>query len=97
MPQVLVSPQVFRNSWYGMYMSEKLILVHVLKAVKKMDLNRSDPCFSLMLTCRNSPLWQRCEHCKPTLGRAMMVSRPFQNHSLKQKQSFFYLSCIIMV
>jgi len=66
-------------------MSEKLILVHVLKIVKKMDLNRSDHSCALMLTCRNSPLWQRCECCKPTLGRAMMVSRPFQNHCLKQK------------
>ena len=25
--------------------------------------HRSDRCRALMLTCRNSPLWQHCEHC----------------------------------
>ena len=29
--------------------------------------HRSDRCRALMLTCRNSPLWQRCERCNNVL------------------------------
>jgi len=28
----------------------------------------SDRCRALMLTCRNSPLWQRCERCNNVLS-----------------------------
>ena len=29
---------------------------------------RSDRCRALMLTCRNSPLWQRCERCNNVMS-----------------------------
>jgi len=32
------------------------------------DRCRSDRCRALMLTCRNSPLWQRCERCNNVLS-----------------------------
>ena len=32
------------------------------------ETNRSDRCRALMLTCRNSPLWQRCERCNNVLS-----------------------------
>jgi len=37
--------------------------VALRKGPRRFCSHRSDRCRALMLTCRNSPLWQRCEHC----------------------------------
>ena len=41
--------------------------------------NRSDRCRALMLTCRNSPLWQCCERCNNVLSLCWLA-RSIQQH-----------------
>ena len=42
--------------------------VALRKGPRRFCPHRSDRCRVLMLTCRNSPLWQRCERCNNVLS-----------------------------
>ena len=42
--------------------------VALRKGPRRFCPHRSDCCCALMLTCRNSPLWQRCERCNNVLS-----------------------------
>ena len=42
--------------------------VALRKGIRRFCPHRSDRCRAPMLTCRNSPLWQCCEHCNNVLS-----------------------------
>jgi len=46
--------------------------VAVRKGPRSFCPHRSDRCRVLMLTCRNSPLWQRCERCNKVLSSSWL-------------------------
>ena len=55
--------------------------------------HRSDRCRALMLTCRNSPLWQRCECCNNVLSSFWL---PWLSRTWTIEQHGLHMTCVLI-